>query len=166
MTRRHTGSGSFSVSSPSKQTEVPKRLFDGLALFGRARFDATTLAGAVRCTARRQAPKRLDMSDLPGPRDEAVMLLNDLLYPKVGRPPAGGDGPAPQGSSGGPDDEEDERGRRERLDEPARVAERLGDANSEVVRPTLGKTLRGCQAATACATGLRPMRRFGVLCNL
>ncbi len=38
---------------PSNQTEMPKRFFDGLTLFGRARFDATTLTGAVRCTARR-----------------------------------------------------------------------------------------------------------------
>jgi len=64
---------------------VPKRLFDGLALFGRARFDATTLPGAVRCPARRQASKRLDMSDPTGLRDEAVMLLNELLYLNVGR---------------------------------------------------------------------------------
>src|SRR3989475_11977344 len=69
----------------SNQTEVPKRLFDGLALFGRARFDATTLPGAVRCPARRQASKRFDMSDPTGLRDEAVMLLNELLYLNVGR---------------------------------------------------------------------------------
>src|SRR5712691_10444302 len=69
----------------SNQTEVPKRLFDGLALFGRARFDATTLPGAVRCTARWQASKRLDMSDPTGLRDEAVMFLNELLYLNVGR---------------------------------------------------------------------------------
>src|SRR5438132_3756130 len=39
-----------------------------------------SLPGAVRCPARRQASKRLDMSDPTGLRDEAVMLLNELLY--------------------------------------------------------------------------------------
>jgi hypothetical protein len=32
---------------------MPKRFFDGLTLFRRARFDATTLTGTVRYPARR-----------------------------------------------------------------------------------------------------------------
>src|SRR5712664_1788785 len=71
--------------SPSNQTEVPKRLFDDLALLGRARYDAPATTGAVRRSARRQAPKRLDMSDPTRLRDEAVMPLNEVLYLAVGR---------------------------------------------------------------------------------
>jgi hypothetical protein len=74
--------------SPSDQTEMPKRLFDCLTLFGRARYDATTPTGAVRCTARRYAPKSLDMSDPGGFRDETVVMLNELLYLAVGRHPS------------------------------------------------------------------------------
>lgn len=37
----------------SDQTKMPKRLLDGLTLFGGARFDATTPTGAARRTARR-----------------------------------------------------------------------------------------------------------------
>jgi hypothetical protein len=35
------------------QTEMPKSLFDGFAFLGRARYYATTPAGAIRRTARR-----------------------------------------------------------------------------------------------------------------
>src|SRR5713226_169906 len=74
--------------SPSDQTEMPKRLFDCLTFFGRARDDATTPTGAVRPTTRRYAPKNLDMSDPGGFRDEAVAALNELLYLAVGRHPS------------------------------------------------------------------------------
>ncbi len=66
---------------------MPERLFDCLTLFGRARDDPTTPTGTVRRSARRQAPKRLDMSDPTGFRDEAVMTLNDILYLALGRHP-------------------------------------------------------------------------------
>jgi hypothetical protein len=58
---------------------MPKRLLDGLALFGRARLDVTIPTGPVRRTQGRDAVNLLDMSDPPRFRDEAVMLLHELL---------------------------------------------------------------------------------------
>jgi hypothetical protein len=67
---------------------MPKGLFDCLTLFGRARYDATTPTGAIFCTARRYAPKNLDMSDPSGFWDKAVVTLDELLYLAVGRHPS------------------------------------------------------------------------------
>jgi len=70
--------------APSDQTEMQERLFDCLPLLGRAGCDAPTPAGPIRCTARRYAPKGLDMRDPSGFRDEAVVTLNKLLYLTIG----------------------------------------------------------------------------------
>src|SRR5881296_680280 len=58
---------------------MPKRLFDRLTLFGRARLDVTIPTGPVRPTQRRYAVNLLDMSDPPCFRDEAVVALHELL---------------------------------------------------------------------------------------
>ena len=66
------------VASPSEHAEMPKRLFDRLTLFGRARLDVTTAAGPVRFTQRRYAVNLLDMRDPSRLRDEAVVTLHEL----------------------------------------------------------------------------------------
>ena len=58
---------------------MPKRLFDGLTLFGRARLDVTITPGALRPTQRRYAVNFFDMNDPPRLRNEAVMPLHELL---------------------------------------------------------------------------------------
>jgi len=58
---------------------MPKRLFDRLTLFGWARLDVTITTGPVRPTQRRYAVNLLDMSDPPSFRDEAVVMLHELL---------------------------------------------------------------------------------------
>src|SRR5256712_11769971 len=58
---------------------MPKRLFDRLTLFGRARLDVTITTGPVRPTQRRYAMNLLDMSDPPRFRDEAMVTLHELL---------------------------------------------------------------------------------------
>src|SRR2546422_699524 len=58
---------------------MPKRLFDRLTLFGRARLDVTITTGPVRPTQRWYAMNLLDMSDPPRFRDEAVVMLHELL---------------------------------------------------------------------------------------
>jgi hypothetical protein len=58
---------------------MPKRLFDRLALFGRARLEITITPGALRSTNRWHAVNLLDMSDPPSFRDEAVVTLHELL---------------------------------------------------------------------------------------
>src|SRR5439155_23619860 len=63
----------------SNHAEIPKRLFDRLTLFGRARLDVTITTGPVRPTQRRYAMNLLDMSDPPRFRDEAVVMLHELL---------------------------------------------------------------------------------------
>src|SRR5207245_10903794 len=63
----------------SNHAEMPKRLFDRLTLFGRARLDVTIPTGAVRLTQRRYAVNLLDMGDPPRFRDEAMMTLHELL---------------------------------------------------------------------------------------
>src|SRR5213596_785035 len=65
--------------SPSNHAEMPKRLFDRLTLFGRARIDVTIPTGPVRPTQRRYAVNLLDMSDPPRFRDEAVVALHELM---------------------------------------------------------------------------------------
>jgi hypothetical protein len=61
---------------------MPKRLFDRLALFLRARLDVTTATGPVCPTQRRYAMNFLDMSDPPRFRDEAVVTLHE--FPNLG----------------------------------------------------------------------------------
>jgi hypothetical protein len=63
----------------SDHTEMPKRLFDGLTLFGRARLDVTITPGALRPTQRRYAVNFFDMDDPPRLRNEAVVTLHELL---------------------------------------------------------------------------------------
>src|SRR5207244_11853342 len=58
---------------------MPKRLLDRLTLFGRAWLDVTIPTGSVRPTQRRYAVNLLDMSDPPRFRDEAVVMLPELL---------------------------------------------------------------------------------------
>src|SRR2546425_10599854 len=58
---------------------MPKRLFDRLTLFGRARLDVTITTGPVRPTQGRYAVNLLAMSDPPSFRDEAVVMLHELL---------------------------------------------------------------------------------------
>src|SRR5438876_4064797 len=58
---------------------MPKRLFDRLPLFGRARLDVTIATGALRSTHGRYAVNLLDMSDPSRFRDEAVVTLHELL---------------------------------------------------------------------------------------
>jgi len=67
------------VTAASNHPEMPKRLFDRLALFGRARLEITITPGAVRSTDRWHAVNLLDMSDPPSFRDEAVVTLHELL---------------------------------------------------------------------------------------
>jgi hypothetical protein len=64
---------------PSNHAEMPKRLLDRLTLFGRAWLDVTIPTGSVRATQRRYAVNLLDMSDPPRFRDEAVVMLHELL---------------------------------------------------------------------------------------
>jgi hypothetical protein len=47
------GASTTCASGQRLQTEMPKSLFNGFALLGRARYDATTAAGAVLRTTRR-----------------------------------------------------------------------------------------------------------------
>jgi len=63
---------------------MPKRLFDCLTLFGRARLYVTIPTGPVRPTQRRHAVNLLDMSDRPHFWDEAVVMLHELLNLGVG----------------------------------------------------------------------------------
>jgi hypothetical protein len=58
---------------------MPKRLFDHLALFRRGRLDVTIATGPVRPTQRRYLVNLLDMSDPSRFRDEAVVMLHELL---------------------------------------------------------------------------------------
>jgi len=58
----------------SNHAEMPKRLFDRLTLFWRARLDVTAATGPVRPTERRYAVNLLDMSDPPRFRDEALFM--------------------------------------------------------------------------------------------
>jgi len=67
---------------PSNHTEMPKRLFDRLALFLRARLDVTTATGPVRPTQRRYTVNLFDMSDPSRFRDEAVVTLHE--FPNLG----------------------------------------------------------------------------------
>jgi hypothetical protein len=64
---------------PSNHTEMPKRLFDRLALFRRARLDVAIATGPVRPTQRRDAVNFLDMSDPSRFGDKAVVTLHELL---------------------------------------------------------------------------------------
>src|SRR3989441_13276077 len=58
---------------------MPKRLFDRLTLFGRARLDVTIATGALRPTHGRYAVDLFNVSDPPRFRDEAVVTLHELL---------------------------------------------------------------------------------------
>ena len=58
---------------------MAKRLFDRLALFGRARFDLPITTSPVRPPQRRYAVNLLDMSDPTRLRDEAMATLYEPL---------------------------------------------------------------------------------------
>src|SRR2546422_5451070 len=58
---------------------MPKRLFDRLTLFGRARLDVTIATGALRPTHGRYAVDLFHVSDPSRFRDEAVATLHELL---------------------------------------------------------------------------------------
>jgi hypothetical protein len=58
---------------------MPKRLFDRLALFLRARLDVAIVASPVGLTQRRYAVNLLDVRDPSRFRNEAVVTLHELL---------------------------------------------------------------------------------------
>src|SRR2546428_14189340 len=58
---------------------MPKRLFDRLTLFGRARLDVTIATGALRPTHGRYAVDLFHVSDPSRFLDEAVATLHELL---------------------------------------------------------------------------------------
>ena len=58
---------------------MPKRLFDRLALFLRARLDVAIVAGPVGLTQRRYVVNLLDMRDPSRFWNEAVVTLHELL---------------------------------------------------------------------------------------
>jgi hypothetical protein len=58
---------------------MPERFFDRLALVLRARLDVAIVTGAGRLTQRRYAVNLFDMRDPSRFRDEAVVMLHELL---------------------------------------------------------------------------------------
>ena len=72
------------MTTSSDHAEVSKGLFDRLTLLGRAWLDVTIPTGSLRLTQRGYAVNLFDMSDPPRFRDEAVVMLHELLNLAVG----------------------------------------------------------------------------------